>query len=291
MAAKLVFYFNQASRGWTETWYSSRDYNSYEIDDNDIIAYCTKRLKFLETPGIIYAVRASATELPRLSKLLLLGKRYVAGNVNSQQLARGEPDPVTTDAVINFTNQAGVKKNLFLRGLPDAMVVRDGFGNDTPPPDFVGALIEFVNTIRLRNFLIRVANKPPAVGFAPLSIIDVSTDPANPHQSVIRLRSAPNFPLPAPSQARFTRIDTDNLPGFPKIAQVLAQSAVAPFSITIPYRIRNTSPQTPPNMQMIPLGYQYFNWTTGTFVRYSEHKTGRSFGALRGRARSLVRAQ
>lgn len=291
MPSRILVYINQANRGFSETYYTNASFDVFSPDDPFVVNFLRARVRLLSAPSVIYAIRSSAVDPPRRSLLFNLGNKYQAGKVQSGAPISGEPDPVSTDAVIKFGDGTGAFRNLFLRGLPDAFVSRDRFGNDEQLPIFGGALFDFYRTFAGLGLRIRVAQKAPTIGFTPISVISITADGLNPHHSVIALRAAPNFNLATRPQVRFQQIDTDNTPGFPRIAEVLDQSNVAPFSVTIPYRLRNAGPVTPPNMRMIPLGYIYNQITSFAFMRFSERKTGRPFGSLRGRARALVRAQ
>ena len=59
MATKITIFFNQAQRGWTETWYSQTSVQAFNPTAGAFNTFLLARFNLLAAPGAIYGVRIS----------------------------------------------------------------------------------------------------------------------------------------------------------------------------------------------------------------------------------------
>ncbi len=292
MASKIIIFYNQGQGGWTETYYSN--YSVAQIDPYSTPwrAFLTARVSLLGGLGQIYGMRVSTLGAAREAYFWPFFNQWP--NINTTNIFTAQlPEVVAVDAQVSIFDSTTKKRNLWLRGLPASLVTRDQIGNFVYNAT-LNSLINRLFTAMTNsgvNFQIQWEVAPPAAGLFYMQVVSVAQSATNPNWSTLTLNIAPNFTIANQPQARFLGVPHDNLPGFPRIALVTAQTTVAPFTISIPYRFRGVGPVTPPKMTLTQLAYSYTAFQFQQFERFSTHKTGRPFGTLRGRTRALVKAQ
>jgi hypothetical protein len=165
-------------------------------------------------------------------------------------------------------------------------------GQDLPSPFLTGAVQTYVTALKNAGVGVRYVTQPPANGLAWNPILSVTANGANQPTSFLTLTAPPVVPYTVGQILRFSGVNRDNLPGFPATCQVLSITAGPPYVIDIGYRLRNAASVFPPKMAVTPALYSLASLSGFMdFTRFSERKTGRPFGALRGAARTVTRRQ
>jgi hypothetical protein len=292
MPCKLVLFFKQFSQGWTETWYHAIN------DPRELIeSVLTESLL-----RIIAKLRASTTFLSaaRATQIggakLSFSKSYAARFAGQGFFTTDSPpDVASVDAVLKVASVAGTAKRMFIRGLRALDVLRSLSGGDTPSASLVDGLANYQSAMQAAGMTLRILDKPPNGGqtwYNVLSLSPVAGDTPHTDVTVITPILAP---IVVGSQVRFSRTPFDQLPGFPSNPTVIGVNVAAPPSIRIPYFLREQATVFPLSMRLTGVSYSYspavkIDTSGPIFERFSEHKTGRPIGQLRGRARGKVRA-
>jgi hypothetical protein len=196
------------------------------------------------------------------------------------------PDVTSTDAVTSLYGVGGSTRRVFLRGLFDGDVVRDVFGVDKPTPTLVKGIQLFISGMISYQFMIRYVQRPPNAGLVWQKVVTMLRDDDNFSRTKFRLSPV------APERAigdrlSVTGIPSGQIPGFPRNVQILDKVVEAGFTYyKVAYALPGGSTVNPRNMQVTTLVPVYDPIEGHQFERFSEHKTGRPFGSLRGRSRS-----
>jgi len=287
MTLKLTFYYNQGKQGFTETFYASgADPQAYVF--NTLSTSLLRKLAAIRSMTTsMYAVRASVVDNPRNSYLRLINGEFSGSGGFGGLL--DVPDVVSTDAVIQLTGSGAIKRRLFLRGLRDDWVVRDALGNDKPPAGFTTQLNNYFNAIQAAGFQIRVTVLPPAGGLVWQNVFQVIE--AVPGSGSVQLQTAGVVAAPFVKGAYVViqGAPAQTLPRFPRIAQITAVGDAGTPGIFIAYHKLSGGNVTVRKMRFAALTYSYEPITSYQFERFSEHRTGKPFGLLRGRSRGLAR--
>lgn len=282
---KIVIFYNQGPRGFSETFWLPNQ-NPKVAADGLTNAFLNAMISFRAANTSIYAVRASNEGPPRLSYLRLLGAGFQGGGSGS---ADGLPDVITTTAVVRLNSADGFSRRVFLRGLPDDLVVRNVFSRDTPPAGLISAIDKYVKALNTAGMQIRYQMRPPVGGLQFAQVQSLIEVPAiSNHTQISHLATAGFVPLTG-ANIVFSGIDA-RLRDFPRIARVIVTGAIgAVQTLNIAYRMPAGGIVVPAKMKMLNLLYVLTPITEGVFERFSEHKTGRPFGQLRGRSRAVLR--
>jgi len=299
MAVKVTLFYNQVGSGWTETWYhGSSDPKS--LISNTLTAFVLKScIDFRHALTYLIAARATKIGGGKESFTRSYGTKYKG---LSAGVGEPGPDVVSTDAVLKVDGiQTGVKR-MFIRGLNDFDAQRNIDGTDKPSGALTAGLTNYLNAMAGSGFALRILRQPPNVGLAWVPVISVATVAGIPTQTDVKTTVDVAAPIAVGDYVRFSRVPGDALPGFPGKAVVLEMNPGGVSGVRISYNMRGSPTVFPPSMQLTALVYDYpviSRVDTGffsilssplTIERFSEHKTGRPFGLLRGRARSKVRA-
>ena len=295
MPLKIVTFYNEAQRGFTETWYYPGSSDPQLFLNQDILTNYFKATMAIRNPLVdLYAVRASVIGAPRQSYTRILTGRYPGTAKPGQE----GPDVTSTDGVWKIVGTNFATRWIFFRGLNDSDILRNATtGVDQPSPQLVNAVNFYFSVIGATlGWGVYQAQRAPAFPVTFTRVISVADALPPSNFSLLTLPAAPNLDLTSPVQVVFKGVPKNNLPGFPRLATVVAQSNVAPFSITIAYRYRaNTVQVSPAKMSYAVQKYQIQQLPVGAgvwvFERESERKTGRPFGVPRGRAPVFVKAQ
>lgn len=292
MASRIVVYFNQANAGWSETFYTYLTDIPDDINSPAWQEFLSASLAMRAQPTILMGVRWTQLDPPNRSYFFPVGiQNFFANQV--QFLTDGPPDVVATDAWFQWNSPAiGGKRAVTIRGLPDSFVTKKSNANPDPPANFVKAYRRYFDSIAALNLQMRALQRTTTGLYVKYPVQSVTAHPTNENWSVITTTVATGYnPLENP-QVIFRGVPKNNLPGLPRITQVLAATAAAPFTITVPYRYRGAGPSvTPAKMTFQRTAYVQDNIGTYNFIRYSTRNTGRPFGSLRGRAKSVIRAR
>jgi hypothetical protein len=290
MAMKVVFFYQQGARGWTETWYTQANNPISWQEVNITPALLTTLVAFRAAGTRVVACRISQVDPPRLSFTLQFAGRYKI--VSTLGSTTNAPDMASTDAMWQINGTDGSKRKLFIRGLRDVDTVRDADGFDTPSPFLTSGVNKMLTNLFNIGLVLRSQVRPPNGGLAWNTVIGVTPQVAMPAYTQITTLNNPVLPSPPPCKIVFQQLNKDNLPGFPIQTETVPGFVIAGNGIVVKYRYRGPSNPTPfTTMRFTGLVYTYIAMGTWTFVAFSERKTGRPFGVPRGRARSPVRAQ
>ena len=300
MPCKLVLFFQQVQSGWSETWYylGSSDPRQCIIDqltsDN-----LQKMVTFRHPLTYLIGARATALTGSKNSYSVQYADRYKGTKVSTYSLG---PDPVSTDAVVAVDAVQVGRKRMFVRGLNDDDVNRDKNGFPDPSSYLLQGVANYINTMQASNMGIRILTQPPNGGLVWYPCIKVSPVTGDIGHTDIITSKAVGAEIQEGGQVRFGRIPFDELPGFPANPRVVAVNPGGNNGVRIAYYLREQATITTTYLQMTGLAYTYVavnkvairaNTTSITPVlieRFSEHKTGRPFGQLRGRVRVKVKA-
>lgn len=288
MALKILIMYNQGNRGWSETYYmSTGSVTSVDFSLPPLTTFLQASLSMRAAGVYIYGARVSFIGKPQAATLWLFQQKWVAQGGTSVN----PPDVPSTDALIYRYDANGAKYPLYLRGLADLDVVELPGAIPAPTPRLLKQLANFIQAMQGASLFVSVGGRAGAAGITPNNVTQVEKDPANANWSQIKLQNVPAGVITVGSYVKFHGIDRDKVPGFPLTAVAQAVDAVGQ-TISIPYVFRAaTLTYQPVKATVITQATTYLPVNTWTFKSFSERKTGRPFGSLRGRARSVVRAQ
>jgi hypothetical protein len=287
MPTKMTIFFNQFQSGFSETFYHSSD------DPASLAAAVPQALYQAAAAMRHLSVQVKAVRFTRLggARRSLLIRPYPPAKGTRAGVADPGPDAVSTTAVYRIRSAGIAQRRIWCRGLADSDVVRDPFGNDLENPTLLGLREEYFNALSAAGFSIRYAQRPPDAGLVWTQVthlVSSTTDPA--HRTDISY-AAPGGPTPAlvvGARIQFRGISSE-LPRFPRQAQIVYQydvGAVKWFGIA--YALPGGLDVRPQQMQSTPSQFTQELMTLWNFERFGEHKTGRPFGSLRGRVRTVT---
>ena len=281
MPTKIVLYYNQANAGFSETYYHASN-DPVQLANNLALAFYKKMVIFRSNDTFLEAARFSSTTPPRKSFLIRpspkpQGTSGVTGDLG--------PDVVSTTAVFALQSNTGATRRIFLRGLADVDVRRDVFGNDTPAAGLISGTNAMFLELFKQNFCIRVGNRPPNAGLAWSNVTGVRSAINNPDQySAFASTGAPDQFVKG-DVVQFNGIPS-SLPRWPRKAEIVGSETLDAFTRwMVSYGLAGAIPVFPAKMKVTFATYSLEVISLWQFERFSEHKTGRPFGSLRGRAR------
>lgn len=281
MTCKITIYYNQLQSGFSETYYHA---------SNDPVTLANS------IPNSLYqnAVKwRSVDTLVKAARFSLLGgnrQSYLVRPYPTAQGAAGAgtdvgPDVVSTDAVFALQSTGGATRRVFVRGLADQDVSRDVFGNDTPSAALIAGTNKFFKQIYDQGFSIRKADKPPNAGLVYRNVLSVKAstvgDPSL-YSEISYQGVDPAYVVGDVIQFKAVK----HLPHFPRTATIKYVTVIAGTNwYGIAYALPGGSTVFGGGMQSAKITYNTQVIALWTFERFSERKTGRPFGSLRGRAR------
>jgi len=279
---KVVFFYNLAESGWSETYYAPGS------DPKLFAATLTPRflanaVRFRSASCVLKAIRLTRVEPPRFSFLV---RPYPPPQGQQTAAVAEGPDVSSTDAVILLTGQGSATRRVYMRGLADLDVRRDAFGVDLISPQLSQGIELFRTGMTSYGFTIRFLMRPPNGGLIWQACALVTQSLINPRWTKFRL--TPSVPaLAEQSKVSFSQIPSRLLPGWPRIATIIRVTGIAPdFDYHIAYALPGGVAVDPKGLRLTPVLYNHDPIAEQQFERFSEHKTGRPFGTLRGRARA-----
>jgi len=299
MPCKLTFFFEQVGSGWSETWYHNTN-DPKTLIKTIVNADVLKRaVTFRHTLTYLKAARATVIDLNKESYTAGYGSDY---HGFSGGLTETGPDVVSADAVLKVEGQQSGSKRMFIRGLNDEDIRRNGVGKDTPSGALQAGLTNYLNIMATNAFCIRKITNPPTGGIVWVNVTSVKAVAGVPTQVDVLTSEDTVAPIAVGARVRFSKVPQDTLPGFPPNATVLLMNPLGVSGVRISYTLRGGVQVFPPSMRLIHQAFEYqavggvavgfFSLVSNklNIERFSAHKTGRPFGLLRGRARSKVHA-
>jgi hypothetical protein len=282
---KVVVFYNQGARGFTEVWYSAGSTPPTVLSLSQQ-AFLTQSIGFRAPGTVITGLRFSQIG-GTASYTFRLGNFYTAPGYVNPTIT---DDVVSTTALCQIYDSTYNRKNIFLRGLRDADVVRGPTGIDTPTATLTKAITAYLNAAVSAGFLMQIQQNPtntPALSYNP--IIDIQSGSVSNLVTRIVLANAPGFNLGNPVFIRILGVPPNLLPGLPKIVQVQSAVNVGTFSVDVNVFFRSPQVVFPPRGKIIINLYNYPPPLGIQFIGFGEHKTGRAFYQPRGRKSVAIR--
>jgi len=286
MTLKLSFFYNQGKAGFSEVYYVDGSNAKEHIDS--MLPNLFRNMTIWRDPTTqLISVRASTVTTPKLSFSRTFPDQYFGGYANN--LDDPTPDVVSTDAVVRFNGATGARRRIYLRGLRDDSVARTQLtGADEPSALFVKTLKAYAATITTLNYQIRYTVLPPAGGAVFTRITDIISDPVTPSFSVLGTGIAPPGDWVVGTQLVVQGMPSATVPHFPRVVTVVSRNTVGEnIGVVVAFRKLAGGRVWLSKARATGLIYAYDPITDYQFERFSEHKTGRPFGQLRGRSRGV----
>lgn len=283
MPTKVVLFYNQQNRGWTETWYKPFETPPLDIPEVDEQIFLNA-IAFRSPLTTLEWVRYSIVNNPQKVNSFRLSNR-VAAPPNTE----AGPDIVQTDALYRLITPSFARRTISLRGLFDSSVVRDPVtGAFKPSPFLIAGVTTYLQSVLKAGWQLQktetTVNTP---GLQAVNVTTVTPSPLNAQQAYITY-SAPIAGLVVGNYVRFYgSIDPRLLPIFPRTAAVKEIGVGGANNITINYQLDAGAPVTPVGVRSTKLIYEYEGMLRFSFQALSKRDTGRPFGSSRGRRTSL----
>jgi hypothetical protein len=284
MATKMVLFYNQFNAGFSETFYSPND-EPISVATSVSNAFLQKAVKFRAISVFLKAIRFSRTDGERRS---FLQRPYPKAQGTRFETAEVGADIVSTSAVYALQSAAGKHRRIWLRGLADADVRRDEFGNDIPSATLQKDVDAYFKGVFALGFAIKFVKRPPTDGLTWRKVGAVQRiGVTNPNRSTFF--TLPDAPLLTVGTVVSFRGIPSTLPRFPRKAEILAVDTIdGVTNYTIAYQLPGGVSVGPKNLQFTAYTPAYSVMDDYAFERFGEHKTGRPFGSLRGRSRAVA---
>lgn len=284
MPTKVVLFYNLASGGFSETFYNNSDFPQ-TLATNIPNSFYQKAAALRSTSCILRAARFS--RIGGIKQSILIRPSPIAQGKRGTSAMPG-PDPISTTAVYSLQSVDGLVRRIFLRGLGDIDVTRDIFGNDVPSPDLVNLTNIYFGALFEQGMSIQLTNKPPALGLTWKRVIRVYHELAD-SGNRSWFFNIPNLPEFNVNDIIDFAGMGPGLPKFPRRARILQKKTVdGNANYQIAYGLPGGVSVEPQNGRCQILPKQYSPISLWYFERFSEHKTGRPFGSLRGRSRATA---
>lgn len=284
-ATKITLFFNQGRAGFSETFYSTNP-DPAAVAASVPNAFYQSAANFRSTSTILQAVRYSRVDGGKSSFLVT---PYPSAQGKRGETSEPGPDVASTTAVYRLLAQNGVTRRIFIRGLADIDTTRDIFGNDIQSPALDKGKDKYFLAAFNAGFQIRWIPIPPAAGawiLCPQVAFVYNATSKDGYSWLVTNDPAPLWAVG--SHLVFNGVPS-TLTNFPRKALVTALTGIAPLQAAqIKYNLPGGTSQFAKNMRAFTYTPAYSSITQWFFERFSEHKTGRPFGSLRGRKRAAV---
>ena len=286
MATKMTMFWNQSSAGFSETWYHP-SVTPKVLADTLPNSFWTKAAALHDETTVLRGVRFSSTVPPKQSYLMIPYPPRRGARTGST--ADPGPDVVSTTIVYRILSATGQSRRVWFRGLADSDTFRTTIlGTDLLNPQIENAIEGWMKALRSEGFAIRFAVLPPNGGLLWLKVAEVHHLTG---QSANRasLRMGAGVLDPTVGIPYYFNGSQSDLPRFPRKAEILAQQVLGGVTYSeIAYQLPGGETVSPKNLRMAPTVNATSVIDSWDFERYGEHKTGRPFGMLRGRARGVA---
>lgn len=289
MALKVVFFFNAAQEGWTETYYAvgsdPKTWAQTNLTFANLSPFINIRAGFVS----FFEARVSLIGSPRKT-YSLVGTQLPPNP--SAAFTNSPPDVTAEDALCVLTSATGINRHLWVRGLVESEVVFDQAGTPTPPPLLLVELDAMFQSMVRMGLSIQNAVIPTPSSGAWFSVVSMAPSASLVPSTVLTAGPSWTPSLPYPP-LYFQGIDKNMTPGFPRqLLPLFVTNISGSLEVTVPWLYRAASnPYSPKKMKFTPLVESYNPITSLTFERYGTRKTGRPFGVPRGRAAVAVKRQ
>ncbi len=283
MSLKVVLFYNQFQRGFTETWYMPGT-NPPATLPNGMDAMFKAAIQFRAGGTVLSGCRFSQTDA-RQATTYRFQKTYVSTQAPQSDTGEAE-DVVSTTAVWRLSDNTFHSKLMYIRGLQDRDVVRDPIsGADVPTAALLAALNNYKEKAIAAGMQLRYQKNPSNTpGFNNWQVTQVDKQGANVNLSVLTVALDPLGDITNGMIVGVRGIRKNDCPGLPKTFKCIIIDHAIPVTITFTYKFRNQAPVMPANAFVFKVDYSYQNLAVAEFLDFSEHKTGRPFFQPRGRA-------
>lgn len=292
MPLKVVHFYQQGSRGWTETYYATGSNPQSFATSYATPANMQNWMAFRANDVVLTEVRVSLIGSPRVT----YSTPFNLFSINAfDDVQNFNQDTYGEDALVLLRGATGIPRHLWLRGLPNIFISYGASGFPTPPAQFLSLINALGNAIVTSGLQIQNANIPtPSSGnwFNVAFVEAFSSGTAV--SSILQCPIIPTFPNPL-GPIYFQGVPRNLLPGFPRILTPISYvTGVPPANnqVYVPYLYRGNQANTyPPKMKFCLLSYTYAAITSVAFETYGVRKTGRPTGLPRGRAPVVIKRQ
>lgn len=287
MPSKIVFFFNQTSAGWSETYYSNSD-SPKQLLQSFTATFLKNSAAFRHINTQLVAIRGTKITGARQTYLMrpypaVWGQRGSGGVIGAEG-----PDVASTDAVCLLNGVISARRRVYFRGLSDNDVTRNEFGADILSTALSNGIGLFIKGLNQYQLCIQKTLRPPDGGLTWLTVPILSTDPTNPARTRFIIKNDTGI-IHANDFVVFNNVASGFLPRFPRMPQIIKVEVVGGVNnYYISYAMPGGALFEPTNMlvtQQLNV-YDIIDGLDWAFERYSEHKTGRPFGSLRGRSKA-----
>jgi hypothetical protein len=290
MPLKIVMFYRQNARGWTETYYNNSSSPS---------AWCNQYATGLNLQNFM-GMRADDVVMTEV-RASLIGSPRVTYSVPLNLFSLNALDDITSfaqdtygeDALVLLRSANNIPRHVWLRGLPNIFIVySQETGIPTPPASLISSIAQYAAMLQTMGLCIQNAVVPtPSSGvWYPVTSVTGSGGTLN-TTSVITYANLPTLSPPYPPMY-FQGVPRNLLPGFPRIITPSASITLPAPTQNVPYLYRGATEVTyPPKMKGTPLSYTYPSITSAAFETYGTRKTGRPTGLPRGRASVVIKRQ
>jgi hypothetical protein len=273
---KEVFQFTQPDKGFTEVYYSSAP---------DIRTAGMFGQPFLNAA---LAFRANLTVLRKIRISDVANNRNTLVKVINQQngTVTGTADICGASAVVACNAPStGARRNIWLRGLPDNSVVRNGeTGTDNPSPGLREGIQNWMIALEESNYQIRSLMKLGVAPYVYKSITAVTVT----ERGYVTIVTSPTWATTPSGRVILSQIDEKLFPGLN--GQYAASPAALPGQFTVPYNSHLAQGTYSLNKgRTRPADYEYGTIISvqSGFDHFSTRDTGRN--PLGGRGRRLAK--
>jgi len=282
MAVKVTLYFNQSQSGFSETFYHASSDPQGVANSLGLLFY-QRAVQFRAVNTYLVGARFSLMEPPRTSFLVRPSPQPHGINRLTDV---PEPDVVSTTAVFLLGASLPAQRRLYMRGIADMDVNRDENGQDNPSPFLIAGSNAYFAMLNIAGFAIKKQVRPPDGGLVWDFVTKIEPATNNPSMwSTFTLDSGIHSVFKGDT-VTFNGITTLE-PRLPSKALVINDVQVgAKWTFTIAWPCPGGVNLFPEKLKAVVSAPSFGLISTWAFERFSEHKTGRPFGSLRGRARS-----
>lgn len=290
MALKVNFLFNAGSNGWTETYYHSSD-DPYTTVTGFLTSQLQPLVTFRAPLTYLYGVRASVVGGQKKSYSRLLPSIFY-GLAKESIITPATADVSSTDAVLKLVGSGRHVRRVFLRGLASIDVKRDANGVDKPSGNLIAGFDNMLTQLVAMGLQIQYQQQPGGVGPVKYRAFGIRKSVSFPALSEISIGADAFAALTVGDHLIFQRTQRGVLPGFPRNAKVVQKIDDTDGKwIAVDYIAPITGRVWFPNWYFFKYVPQYDPIQYYNFERFSERKTGRPIGLLRGKSSGTKRPQ
>ena len=290
MALKVVVFYQQNARGWTETYYNSGSSPSAFSQANVNPVNMSNFMNMRADDVFMTEVRVSLIGSPRVTYSTPFN---LTNSLATDLITDYRQDTYGEDALILIRSADKIPRHVWIRGLPNIFInYTQDSGIPNPPAGLLIAIQQYISTLISMNLCIQNANIPTPLSGSWYNVTSVTQGGGGLNTSTaIEFSNLPSLSAPYPP-FYFQGVPRNLLPGFPRIITPSAAIITPTFAMTVPYLYRGATAITyPPKMKGTPLTYSYPAIVSGAFETYGTRKTGRPTGLPRGRASVVLRRQ